>query len=141
MRYYGSNQNSEIPKLWTEFYKRIGEIKARKNLNSALGVCEHVSNLSNSSKFRYIVCVEINSLDSIPENMVSHIVPTNQYAVFTHKGPATELSKTYRYIYGIWFPKSDYKPITSDDFELYDQRFNDDNDSEMEIYIPIKKVK
>ncbi|MTI66974.1 MAG: AraC family transcriptional regulator [Firmicutes bacterium] len=140
MRYYGSNENSEIPCLWTEFYKRIGEIKER-NANRALGVCEHVSNLSNLSKFRYIACVEVNSLGSIPEKMVSHIVPTNQYVVFTHKGPASKLDKTYRYIHGIWFPKSNYEPINADDFELYDQRFNNDKDSEMEIYIPIKRVK
>ena len=86
-----------------------------------------------------MACVEVNSRKSIPEKMLSHIVSTNKYAVFTHNGTATELSKTYRYIHGIWFPKSDYEPINADDFELYDQRFNNDKDSEMEIYIPIKK--
>lgn len=70
--------------------------------------------------------------------MITCNYPESRYAVFSHKGSSENLEDTYRYIYGTYFPKSKLKLAEEADFELYDERFNDDNDSEMNIYIPIK---
>lgn len=141
MKYYGANQNNEIPNLWGDFSTRITEIQNRVNSGVTMGLCEYVPNLTDESKFSYIACVEVDALVEIPDGMVGKIVSTNQYAVFTHKGPAKKLGETYEYIYGNWLLKSDYEPIEAHDFELYDQRFTDDENSEMEIFIPIRKLK
>lgn len=139
MKYYGTNNNNEIPELWGKFVKRIGEIKNRVEPKTSLGVCEYVPNLTDESQFSYIACVEVSSFDEIPEGMVSEVVTTNKYAVFTHKGSTDRLGDTYEYIYGTWLPKSEYEPAPAHDFELYDERFNSGSEnSEMDIYIPIK---
>jgi len=139
MKYYGSNKNNEIPKLWIEFIKRIDKIKNRVELKTSLGVCEYVPNLTDESEFGYIACVEVSSLDEIPEGMSSQVISSNKYAVFTHNGLTDKLGDTYEYIHGTWLPKSSYELAPAHDFELYDERFNPNSEeSEMDIYIPIK---
>jgi len=139
MRYYGANKNNEITELWNKFVNRIREIKNRVEHKTSLGVCEYVPNLTDESQFGYIACVEVSSLDEVPEGMVGQVVTSNKYAVFTHKGPVDRLGDTYEYIYSTWLPKSGYEPAPAHDFELYDDRFNlGSENSQMDIYIPIK---
>lgn len=139
LKYFGANNNNEIPNLWRKFFERIKEIKNRVELKTSLGVCEYVSNLTNESEFGYIACVEVNSLNEIPKGMVGEIVTSNKYAVFTHRGLSDTLGDTYEYIYSTWLPKSGYELAPSHDFELYDERFDlESENSEIDIYIPIK---
>lgn len=139
LKYYGSNQNNEIPKLWGKFNSRIKEIENVVNRNVGMGVCEFVENFTDESKFTYFACQEVNSFKNIPKGMEGLTVEKNKYVVFTHKGPVERLGDTYEYIYGTWLPKSGYEPAKSHDFEYYDERFNpDDEESELDIYIPIK---
>jgi len=139
MKYYGSNNNNEIPELWKRFRPRMDEIKNAANGNVAMGVCEFVDNLTDESKFTYFACLEVSSLEDIPRGMEGFTVEKNKYAVFTHKGSVDRLGDTYEYIYGSWLPKSEYEPAKSHDFEYYDERFNPgDENSELDIYIPIK---
>ncbi len=141
VEYYGTNQNNEIAELWGDFSKRIPEIKNIVNPGTNLGVCEHVPGLTDDSSFSYIICVEVDSLVEIPHGMVGKKIAAQQYAVFTHKGSADSLNETYQYIYGNWFLKSDYERTEDPDFELYDKRFTNAEDSEMDIYIPIRRLK
>lgn len=139
MKYYGSNNNNEIPELWKRFIPRMSEIKNVVNRNVALGVCEFVENLTDESQFAYFACQEVSSLEDIPKEMEGLTVEKNRYAVFTHKGSVDRLGDTYEYIYGSWLPKSEYEPAESHDFESYDERFDPgDENSELDIYIPIK---
>lgn len=138
MKYYGSNNNNEIPELWNRFNSRMPEIKDVLNKNVAMGVCEFVENLTDESKFTYFACQEVCSLEDIPIGMDGLTVGKNKYAVFTHKGSVDRLGDTYAYIYGSWLPRSGYEPSKSHDFEYYDERFNPtDENSELDIYIPI----
>jgi len=139
MKYYGANKNNEISQLFNKFFSRIDEIKNRIDVRTSLGICEYVPKLTSESEFSYIASVEVSSLDEIPEGMVGQVVPSNKYAVFTHRGSIDTLGDTYEYIHGTWLPKSGYQPAPANDFELYDERFDpSSNESEMDIYIPIK---
>lgn len=140
LKYYGSNKNNEISKLWGEFLNRIGEVKNRVNTQENFGVCEYVPNYTDESQFSYIACVEVSGLDEIPPGMVGKTVAAAKYAVFTHKGPVSRMPETYRYIHGTWLPSSDQQLAESDDFELYGAKHlgPDDEHSETDIYIPIK---
>ena len=138
--YYGSNRQGEIPQLWGKFLERKTEIKHPIAPRVNLGICDFVSDYDpDTSEFYYLASTMVReSSTSPPKGMIKRMYPQNQYAVFTHKGSSENLEDTYRYIYGTYFPKSNLELAEEADFELYDERFNDDKDSEMEIYIPIK---
>lgn len=140
--YYGSNRQGEIPQLWGNFLERKSEIRYPIAPKVNLGICDFVSNYDPAiSEFHYLACTMVKeSSTNPPKGMIKRTYPKNQYAVFTHKGSSENLEDTYRYIYGTYFPKSNLELAEEADFELYDERFNDDKDSEMEIYIPIKKL-
>lgn len=140
--YYGANRHGEIPRLWDDFFNRKHEIKFAKTPRVNLGICDFVSDYDPvASEFNYLACTTVEKIDfTLPLGMVARTYPKNDYAIFTHKGSSENLEDTYRYIYGTYFPKSNFELTEEADFELYDERFNDDKDSEMEIYIPIKKV-
>lgn len=84
-------------------------------------------------------CTEVESFDSIPDDMVSMIIESGLYAVFRHKGRASEAPKTFGYIYGEWLPNSMYLLDNRPHFEVLGAKYkNDDSESEEEIWIPIK---
>jgi AraC family transcriptional regulator len=96
--------------------------------------------MNESGEFEYIASVEVSRLDEVPKGMVGRTIPQQKYAVFAHKGKTDRIKETYKYIYGTWQPKSNCELVKAPDFEYYDERFdaNNQEDSEMDIYIPIK---
>ena len=144
MKIFGENTNTEIVELWQKFMPRIGEIKNLLNIdinkNICFGMCYPSEEMNETGEFEYIASIEVSSLDDIPQGMVGRTIPRQKYAVFTHKGVADKIKETYKYIYGTWQPKSGCELVKAPDFEYYDERFDADNqeDSEMDIYIPIK---
>jgi AraC family transcriptional regulator len=143
MRYYGANQNNEIPQMWSEFNQRIPEIKNIKPDGAAYGICTELDvpleELTDEHEFEYIAGMEVTSLDEIPEGMVGKVIPAHKYAVFTVKG-IQNIGPTYHYIYGDWAKETEHELDKAPDFEYYDERFdpNTPNDSELALYIPIK---
>ena len=97
--------------LWSSFMPRRKEIKnaADSNLYS-LEVFPHgyFDNFDASRTFQKWAAVEVSNLDIIPFEMESLIILTGMYAVFIHRGPATEAHHTYHSIFTEWLPKSEY---------------------------------
>lgn len=63
------------------------------------------------------------------------------YAVFTHRGGLKDLSLTNQYIWGTWLPQSRYELAPASDLEIYPAAFNpDNNESELELWIPLKSA-
>ncbi len=92
-----------------------------------------------STEFKKIAAAEVSSLDLIPNNMEAFILEKGLYAVFTHKGPASEFHKTFQYIFNSWLPSSDYQLDNRPHFELLGDKYkNNASDSEEEVWIPIK---
>ncbi|HOT76529.1 MAG TPA: AraC family transcriptional regulator [Candidatus Wallbacteria bacterium] len=137
-------KNNVIPKMWENFFPRMGEIINRINKDTAYGICEcsdiGETQFNDETLFNELVCVEVDRFDAIPKAMVCKTIPEQKYAVFTHRGPLYNLRQTYDYIYKTWIPTSGYQMAFKDDFELYDGRFKgiDDPGSEFDIYVPIK---
>ena len=144
MKIFGENTNDEIKELWNKFIPRIDKIKHRLNKDItkdiSYGMCYPSEEMNESGEFEYIASVEVSSLGDVPQGMVGRTIPRQKYAVFTHKGVVDRIKETYKYIYGTWQPKSGCELVRAPDFEYYDERFDADNqeDSEMDIYIPIK---
>ncbi|SNR82612.1 GyrI-like domain-containing protein [Flavobacterium sp. ov086] len=128
--------------LWNSFMPRRKEIK--NVLNSNLYSLEvfpvgHFDNFEASNTFQKWAAVEVSDFDIIPKDMETLIISTGLYAVFIHKGPASEGHKTYHSIFVEWLPNSDYTIDERPHFAVMDEKHKkDDPDSEEEIWIPIK---
>ena len=77
--------------------------------------------------------------ENIPAGMNPFLLKGGLYAVFVHRGPASSGEKTFRYIFGIWLPASEYVIDDRPHFEILGEKYkHDDPDSEEEIWIPVK---
>lgn len=129
-----------IPLLWQNFFKKMGEIENIVNSDVALGISYDNQQTEDDYIFFYMICYMVSNVDNIPQGLTYLEIPSQKYAVFTHKGLMTELMETYMYIYGEWLPNSDYEHDSEAyQIEWYDDRFSYESpDSEFDIYIPIK---
>ena len=92
-------------------------------------------------EFEKWAAVEVSDLKDIPSEMETLISPEGQYAVFVHKGSASEGPKTYQYIFGTWIPNSNYIVDYRPHFAIMGNKYkNDDPNSEEELWIPIKEL-
>ena len=99
----------------------------------------YFQNFNPAIRFEKWAAVEVSDFELVPDNMESIILQGGLYAVFIHKGAASEGPKTFRYIFGTWLPDSDYLPDDRPHFEILGEKYkNNDPDSEEEIWIPIK---
>lgn len=139
-------KNNVIPQLWERFMPRHEEIKQRIKPESFFEVCIaregfSLDDFNEETEFEELAGVAVSETAEIPEGMKSADIPSGKYAVFTHKGPFMELSKTYDYIWGTWIPRSGMEVDMRSDFEQYDMNrmFGPDHpESEVDIYIPLK---
>ncbi len=144
LRYFGINQDGEIPRLWDEFNKRYDEIE-NKVSNGCIGLCEHIENYDpESSKSEYICCCEVSKTSAVPDGMLLRKIPSQKYAKFVHKGPVRRgtvdlLGETYNKIFGEYLPDHDLHTVAAANFEYYTDDFEyGSENSIMYVYIPIK---
>ena len=133
LEYRGLNKNGEIPAMWEVFFTRKSEIPDIIDNHISLGICEVVQPFTEESTFSYLAGVKVENQAPIPKGMIKTYIPTQEYAVFSHKDSVASLEETYSYIYGTWLLKSGYELLPSHDFELYDLTRD-----EILVYIPVK---
>ncbi|MFH6997273.1 GyrI-like domain-containing protein [Flavobacterium sp. FlaQc-57] len=127
--------------LWNRFMPRRKEIN--NTIDSNLYSLEvfplnHFDNFDPNNNFQKWAAVEVSNFDEIPIRMEKLIIPTGLYAVFIHKGPATEAHTTYHSIFVEWLPNSEYTVDERPHFAVMgDQYKKDDPNSQEEIWIPI----
>jgi len=136
--------HQQIGALWGEFIGRWGELEAYKN-SPVVGVCFHDPRFMDKQpapedKWWYMAGIIIEGEIELPEGMIIHEIPASKYAVFTHKGPLSNLGETYKYISVDWIQQVDYEFYAHDELEWYDERFKpeDPENSEYDLYIPVK---
>lgn len=137
---YAANKTQE---LWRSFMPRRKEIK--NNINTDLISMQVYDAAFNFQHFNPDIpfdkwaAIEVSDFEMIPEGMETFILPTGLYAVFIHKGPATEGEKTFRYIFETWIPQSSYAIDARPHFEILGEKYkHDDPSSEEEVWIPIR---
>ncbi len=143
LRYFGKNQNMEIPHLWERFNQRMRELGGLPNEtgDAAIGLCITPEDEPIDGAFEYVAGLPVTEAEDVPDDFVVRRVPEQTYAVFAHKGDLPSLPKTYEYIYETWLPQSGYKLGGKMDFEYYDADFKDfAPDSVFYIYVPIEKA-
>jgi predicted transcriptional regulator YdeE/DNA-binding transcriptional MerR regulator len=134
MRYFGKNENGEIPALWDRLNPRWHEFKNQAD-DAAYGVC---TDMNDEGLFEYVAGIAVTDASHVPEGMVVRQVPEATYAVFetTLRG----IRQVYDYAMNTWLPQSAYEWANSPDFELYDDSFDPANpeESTLYVYIPIR---
>ncbi|MEO9966602.1 MAG: GyrI-like domain-containing protein [Reichenbachiella sp.] len=85
--------------------------------------------------------MEVSKVEGVPDGMKQFDLVGGKYAVFTHKGLASDFPITLQYILQEWLPNSEYDPDYSrPQYEvLGDKYINQDPNSEEEIWFPIVK--
>lgn len=135
--------NNRTSQLWHSFMPRRKEIA--NTLGTELYSMEvyhnplFFKNFNPTNEFEKWAAVEVLDINIVPIGMKTLIVPTGLYAVFTHRGPASEGEKTYNSIFRTWLPNSIYDLDDRQHFAIMGDKYkNNDPDSEEEIWIPIK---
>ncbi len=125
----------QIPALWAEFVPRMSEIRHHVHgfqFGMGLGWPS-----ARDGDYNYAACIEVDSLEDIPEGMSGREVGEHEYAVFTHRGPLMNLPVTVNYIFGSWLPTSGIRRAKSPDFELYRDDVTPQTLTELEIWLPV----
>jgi AraC family transcriptional regulator len=141
-----NGQNStDIPRFWQEYLNNNlrNDIPNPISPNVELGICTDF-NLQDGG-FTYLIGMEVKSTELVPEGMIYRTFPAGQFAVFTTP-PATNntftqsIQETWGFIFQSWLPSSGYEHSGGAEMELYDERCWGNENKQMDIYVPIKKV-
>ncbi|MEH0154051.1 GyrI-like domain-containing protein [Limibacter armeniacum] len=130
-------------KLWSGFMPRRKEIT--NSVNALLFSVEvydptYFNEFDPTKEFEKWAAVEVSDTSDIPEGMETLTLPAGKYAVFIHKGPASEGPRTYQYIFQTWLPNSEYLLDDRPHFALMGEKYkNEDPSSEEEIWVPIRE--
>ena len=128
--------------LWQNFMQQRSKIENRIGLDFYSVQVYHDgywTKFDPAAEFEKWATVEVDNYEHIPEGMQAFAIPMGFYAVFLHKGPASEGDSTFRYIFQTWLPNSDYILDNRPHFEILGVKYkNESPDSEEEIWIPVR---
>lgn len=95
---------------------------------------------SADSKASAFIGIEVSENTPLLPGMEIKKLTGGKYARFVHRGATDTLIETYRYIWGVWFPKSGCELSSHDDLECYTERFLGayDENSEIDLYFPVR---
>lgn len=106
-----------------------------------IGISHDNPDITPEEKIRYDACITVNG-PVRPEGEVGvQTIPGGRYAVFLHKGPYRNFSRTYDYIMAQWYPESGETFRDLPCFEVYLNRDPGKTKPEnlcTEIHLPIR---
>jgi AraC family transcriptional regulator len=126
-----------IVELWKRFMPNRMAIK--NTLNNEFIALQEYDDFNNfEAVFDIWACVEVSSIDGVPEGMEAFTIPEGDYAVFLQKG--MDASATYQRIMTEWLPSSGYVIDNRPHFQVMGEKYkNGSPDSEEDFYVPVKK--
>jgi AraC family transcriptional regulator len=134
--------NNLTGKLWKGFMQRRNEIKnnvTKEMISMQIYDSLYYQNFKPNNEFEKWATIEVTDFDFIPNEMEPFTLPGGFYAVFNHKGSSNDNS-VFEYIFLNWLPNSKYKLDNRPHFEVLGEKYkNNDQNSEEEIWIPIRK--
>lgn len=136
--------NNTTYQLWNSFMLARNTIKNKKGNNlysiQVYDDLHYFEKFNPNTEFTKWAAIEVENSNNIPNGFSKLTLHEGLYAVFIHKGAASEFSKTFQYILGKWLPQSDYALDNRPHFELLGEKYkNNDPNSEEEVWIPIRK--
>ena len=138
VRHIGPYEKCE--KAWGELCAWAGPKGLLGPKSTFIGICYDDPEVTPAEKIRYDACVNVGT-DIEGEGPVGiQTIEGGQYAIFTHRGPLTNLIKTYQQIFGEWAPSSGRVIKTGPSFEVYlnDPHRTPPEEITVDIYVPLE---
>lgn len=136
----------EISLFWNSYFTdgRMEKLHSQDFVkkHTEYGVCY---GFKGDGSFKYMIGVEVENFDNISAEFAKHEIPEAEFAVFTtpkanNDNFTQKIQETTKFIYNEWIPNSPYKfDMSSNDYELYDERSECGENRVMDICIPIIK--
>lgn len=135
-------EEAKIPKLWEQFWQSGIRARVLEQLGGE-EVYSLYSDYQNGADGEYNVLVGYRVLSltglSNVEGLQTAVIPAAKYAVFTtNRGPVMKIIPEAWQTIWRWAEESDLERTFTGDFELYDERSINPEDSQVDIYIAIK---
>lgn len=133
----GEKKHERIQALW----ERFGRSENLLSRPRQPGLPEYVGIATPGQYWRddlYLAGLVVQPGQDVPEGMARREVPVGRYLKFTHRGTASDLGRTFEYLYQWWIPRSD-QPVGEGSVELYGADYRpDDTNAVMTILLPLK---
>jgi predicted transcriptional regulator YdeE len=130
-----------IPKQWERFFKEGISDKIPHKVDSTVYAVYTNYASDYNGEYDFIVGMKVSSVSDLPPGMVAKKVPGGRYAVVTSaKGPVEQVvPQAWQRVYSL----DDNKQLGGAraykaDFELYDQRSQNPQDSQVDLYVGLK---
>ena len=130
-----------IAKQWDRFYKEGILDKIPNRTDSAIYAvyCDYASD--RNGEYAFIIGGKVGNASDVPAGMVARTVSAGKYAVITsEKGPMPKnIVEAWQ---TVWSPEDQArlggKRAYKTDFEVYDERASNPQDSQIDIYVGVK---
>jgi AraC family transcriptional regulator len=127
------NSTTEIPKYWSEFFKK----GYHNDVAPMLGVCLPIE--EGKKEFAYGIGAINECVKRVPQGFEERLVPAGTWAEFACVGAMPEaIQNTWRKIYTEWLPNSRYEIIPGYDFEVYEEGDTKSRDYKSWIWLPVR---
>jgi predicted transcriptional regulator YdeE len=130
-----------IPKQWERFFKEGIADKIPNKVDSTVYAVYTNYASDYNGEYDFIIGMKVSSVSDIPPGMVTKKVPKGRYAIVTSaKGPVAQVvPQAWQRVYSL----DDNKQLGGAraykaDFELYDQRSQNPQDSQVDLYLGLK---
>ncbi|UFJ43434.1 GyrI-like domain-containing protein [Brevibacillus humidisoli] len=125
-----------IPAQWQRFYQEhiLDQIPHKKDATILAVYTDYESDETGS--YTFALGTEVTAVDHIANGMKSYSIPESNYVVFTTRiGPVQEIVvEAWQHI---WEWSKTNKRAFATDFEVYDERCADPQNSQVDIYISV----
>jgi predicted transcriptional regulator YdeE len=129
-----------IGKQWERLFgeRLLNQISSRADANIYAVYTDY--RVDNGIEYTYVLGAKVSDVSKIPEGMVAKRIPSGKYAVIT-----SERAPVIEAVVGAW--KKIWTSSAAElggqrafqaDFELYDERASDPQNSQVDIYVGVK---
>lgn len=131
----------DIPKQWSKFYKEGIADKIPHKVDSTVYAVYTNYASDYNGEYDFIIGMKVSGASDVPPGMVAKKVPSGRFAVITSaKGPVERVvPQAWQRVYSL----DDNRQLGGAraykaDFELYDQRSQNPQDAQLDLYIGLK---
>ncbi len=135
--------NNKTRELWRNFMPRRNEINYKVSTDffslQKYPSNFNFTNFNVNAEFEKWALIEVDNFDEVPQGVETFILEGGIYAAFIYKGNANNAAEFFKNIFTKWIPELGYEIDSRPHFEILGDKYKrDSDDSEEEIWIPIK---